>query len=475
MSLKKQSLFQRSSTLSEYSLSGKKWYFPSINDNELQHLINDHDIPEVIARILKQLNIHNSHAELFLDPKLRTLLPDPFCLRDMEKGVRACMEAIAHHKKIAIFGDYDVDGATSSALLRRYFRDIGIVTELYIPDRLGEGYGPSIEAMKTLHSKGIKLILMVDCGTLAFAPLEAAHAMGMKVVVLDHHLSDNELPIAEAIINPNRLDENPISAGYLKELCAVGVSFLFLVALQKRLRTNGFFEGRTEPDLLQFLDFVALGTVCDVMPLTHLNRVFVTHGLKLIAKRSNPGIASLMDIAGCGHVLPTAYHLGFVVGPRVNAGGRVGESWLGSQLLFSEDVKEIKETSKKLHYLNQERQTLEKNMIEQAYALVEKNNLCKRPVILISHDDWHPGIIGIAASRLKERYHKPVLVISHMQDAMVGKGSGRSVLGASLGEAMHEAVKRKLLIHGGGHAMAAGFTIHRHMSDAFYEDRKSVV
>ncbi|MBX9977757.1 MAG: single-stranded-DNA-specific exonuclease RecJ [Alphaproteobacteria bacterium] len=452
------------------SLSGKAWHFASPDQGDVQHLMAAHNISEMISRALLQLGITGSDAEDFLNPKLKNLLPDPFILKDMEKGVGLVIKTIAASQKIAIFADYDVDGATSSAILRRYFQTLGIQTELYIPDRLEEGYGPNVEAMHTLHRKGINLIIIVDCGTLAFEPIKAAYDLGMCIVVIDHHMSENTLPKQAAIINPNRFDED-VTPSYLKDLCAAGMSFMFIVALQKRLREQGYFlekNHQPEPDLLKLLDLVALGTVCDVMPLTYLNRVFVTHGLRLMGNTPSPGLSSLMTVAGC-HTAPTSYHLGFVLGPRINAGGRVGEAWMGSSLLSSDDTSETDRYSARLNELNIERQGIERIMLDEAYNMVENNKLYERPVILVSHDTWHPGVIGIAASRLKERYNKPALVVSYMMDKAIGKGSGRSIAGASLGDAMHEAVKQGLLVLGGGHAMAAGFSLHRDQYNNFYD------
>jgi len=448
------------------SLSGKHWQMMETDPRSVMSLAQKMEISEVVARILVSRGYDEETATDFLKPTLRKFLPDPFSLKDMDKAVSTTLNAIQQHEKIAIFGDYDVDGATSSSILRRYLYSIGIKARLYIPDRLEEGYGPNIGAMESLSSEGVSLLLMVDCGTLAFEPLQAAADLGLKVVVLDHHLSDTKLPKASAIVNPNRVDET-LSHNYLAELCAAGVSFLFVVALQKKLRESGFFEGKDEPDLMQLLDLVALGTVCDVMPLKALNRAFVSQGLKLIKSRSNPGMAALMDVAGVT-THPTAYHLGFVVGPRVNAGGRVGESWLGSKLLTTENRFKVKEYASRLHQLNLERQALEKNIIEDASAFIEENGLHKRPILLVSSNEWHPGVIGIVASRLKERFHKPSLVVSYMLGDD-GKGSGRSIPGVSLGDVMHKAVAAGHLIQGGGHAMAAGFSVARAKFDAFYD------
>lgn len=462
------------------SLSQKTWVFHDAPMDALQSLCTTCNVSELVARILYQRGYTSQTAPTFLTPKLQELLPDPFLLRDMDKGVDETLFAIDQHHKIAVFADYDVDGATSSALLRRYFDEIGIQTELYIPNRLEEGYGPNIDAMNDLHARGIQLILMVDCGTMAFEPLKYAHDLGLKVVVLDHHLNEDILPKAAAVINPNRRDaqETPthsIHAGFsdqaptfLKDLCAAGVTFLFLVALHKKLREKGFFKGIIEPNLMTFLDLVALGTVCDVMPLTQLNRVFVSHGLRLLNHTPNKGIKALCDHGGCRPPL-SSYHLGFVIGPRVNAGGRVGDAWMGSHLLTTHDPAKIQSYAHRLHTLNQERQTIEKIILDQAYDMIEKNRLYERPVLLLGHNEWHPGVIGIAASRIKDRYQKPSLVVSYMMDENIGKGSGRSITGVSMGKSMIEAVKRDLLTQGGGHDMAAGFAVHRDRFADFYD------
>ena len=463
------------------SLSQKTWIFHDAPMDALQPLSSAFDVSELVARILHHRGYTLESAGTFLTPKLQSLLPDPFLLTDMDKGVNTTLLAMEHQHNIAVFADYDVDGATSSALIRRYFEEIGIHTELYIPNRLEEGYGPNIDAMNDLHARGIKLILMVDCGTLSFEPLQHAHDLGIDVVVLDHHLSEKTLPKASAVINPNRCDPllgggtTPLHSGFsghaptfLKDLCAAGVTFLFLVALHKTLREKGFFKDVLEPNLMTFLDLVALGTVCDVMPLTHLNRVFVTHGLRLLNHTPNKGLKALCDHGGCRPPL-SSYHLGFVIGPRVNAGGRVGDAWMGSHLLTTHDPQKIQTYAHRLHTLNQERQTIEKVILDQAYDMIEKNKLYERPVLLVSHKEWHPGVIGIAASRLKDRYQKPSLVVSYMLDEEIGKGSGRSITGVSMGKAMHEAVKRNLLTQGGGHDMAAGFAVRRNHFDLFYD------
>lgn len=452
----------------ELSVLGKKWIFPDIHDRDVMTLIQTYDLSEMAARILVNRGYNKTSAGEMLSPSLKQMLPNPSLLKDMDKGAARVKKAITDKEKIAIFADYDVDGATSSAILRRYFDHLGIETRLYIPDRIEEGYGPSVEAMEILHREGIQVIIMVDCGTLAYDPLQKAKDLGIDVIVLDHHMSEVKLPEAFALINPNRIDESH-QIPYLGELCAAGVTFLFLVALQRALRDCAFFDTDTvkEMDLRLLLDLVALGTVCDVMPLTHLNRVFVSHGLTLIQKRYNPGLSALMNVGGVKEEV-SSYHLGFVLGPRVNAGGRVGESWLGSELLTTHDRIKAKNIAEKLDHLNQERQSLEKLVLEEATHMVESQKLDERPIILVGSENWHPGVIGIAASRLTEKFQRPSLVVSYMFGDE-GKGSGRSIPTVNLGSLMHKTVERGLLIKGGGHPMAAGFTVAKHQFDGFYQ------
>jgi len=390
-------------------------------------------------------------------------MPDPSHLKDLDKGIERVIEALQRKEKIAVFGDYDVDGGTSCALFRRYFAALGCEARVYIPDRIEEGYGPSVKAMQTLKNEGHSLLLMADCGTTAFEPLREAKSLGLDVIVIDHHVAQPALPDVFALINPNRLDQGDSS---LKGLCAAGLSFIFLVALQRKLRTLNWFENRREPDLMHLLDLVALGTVCDVMPLTGLNRAFVAQGLKVLQWRQNLGLAALADVAGVTEA-PTAYHLGFVMGPRVNAGGRVGEAHLGSRLLSTNDDLEARRIAHRLDSLNGDRQQIEATVLTEAIKLVENSEIINKPILLVKGEGWHPGVIGIVASRLKERYARPVCVTTFTED--VGKGSGRSMVGIDLGSAMHAAHHEGLLIHGGGHAMAAGFTVARHKYDAFYD------
>lgn len=444
----------------QISLGGRRWKMGEENPRLILALCQRFGLSEILGRLLDNRGIDLEKAENYLKPTLRALLPDPFHLKDMEKGVMRVIAALEAQEKIAVFGDYDVDGATSSALLKNYFRDIGKEVQVYIPNRLTEGYGPNTPALQKLQKEGNKVVILVDCGTTSFDTLGDAAKEGLDVVVIDHHKAQNELPPAVALINPNRLDETS-PYGYL---CAAGLTFLFLVALNQRLREKGWFQDKPEPDLRQSLDLVALGTVCDVMPLVDLNRAYVSQGLKVMKHRRNMGLAALADVAGCDEA-PTPYHLGFLLGPRINAGGRIGQSDLGVTLLTTPDSACAARVSKTLHELNQERQEIEKQVLEEALTQVANQRLDEHPVILVGQEGWHPGVIGIVASRLKERFHKPSCVVGFENE--IGKGSGRSVTGFSLGDAMHQGVKKGLLSQGGGHEMAAGFSLHKEKFEAF--------
>ncbi len=448
------------------SLKGFNWVLATAEDRLVMQYMQSFDLPEFLSRILVSRSIDHDKVEDFLIPSLKKYLPEPFILNDMERAVERTLLAIRCGQKLVIYGDYDVDGATSSALLRRYFRDIGITTELYIPDRLDEGYGANPVALRKLRNDGHDLCLMVDCGTTAFEALNEAKKCGLDVVVLDHHTAETSLPSA-IIINPNRLDQELGERTDLKLLCAAGVAFLFIVALNRALRTSGHFQSIQEPDLLNYLDIVALGTVCDVMPLKGLNRAFVTQGLKIARMRKNLGLATLADIADLKTGITSAYSFGFVIGPRINAGGRVGKADLGSKLLFTQDHLEAQEIATQLNTLNVQRQEIERQVLEEAVMQVEVKELNSRSVIMVKGDNWHPGVIGIVSSRLKDKYHKPALVVTNWENEE--KGSGRSVTGLDMGVLMHQAAHKKLLSKGGGHAMAAGFTVAKGSYEEFYD------
>ena len=388
------------------------------------------------------------------DPRIRDFLPDPSCFEDMDKGAKRLADAIQNGETIAIFGDYDVDGATSAALLVLLLRRLGAEPIVYIPDRLMEGYGPSGAALVELKKRGASLAITVDCGAQAFDALEEAHEAGLDVIVVDHHQCATLLPVAYAMINPNRLDESELGAAH-GHLAAVGMAFLLGVALLRELRGRGFFEVLAEPKLLDLLDLVALGTVADVARLKSLNRAFVTQGLRIMAARQNIGLTALAEAARLVKP-PSCRDLGFALGPRINAGGRVGKSDLGVRLLTCTDAEEAREIAAELDRLNEERRAIEMLVCEQAEEQAEKLN--GSPVITVMSAGWHQGVIGIVAGRLKERFGKPTIVIAETEDG-TGKGSGRSISGVDLGAAVLAAKDRGLLIAGGGHAMAAGLTL----------------
>jgi single-stranded-DNA-specific exonuclease len=438
----------------QQSLLGKQWVLSEGNDRLGMAFSQRLGIPEIVGRILSSRGVQSDKAaENFLEPTLRDSLPDPSHLKDMDKATDRICQAIETGETMAVFGDYDVDGATSSALLKRYFDALGSALRIYIPDRIKEGYGPNVKAFQTLKSEGASLVITVDCGTTAFDALEGAQEMGLDVIVMDHHVAESKLPSAVAVVNPNRLDQD----SSVKSVAAVGLCFLLCVSLNRALRNRGFFKDRSEPDLKQFLDLVALGTVCDVVSLSGLNRAYVSQGLKVMANRRNTGLSVLGEVAGLSE-RPEAYHAGFVLGPRINAGGRVGESSLGGRLLSSDDPHEAKIISLRLNELNKERQEIEARVLQEATEQVESRGKDLPPFLLLSQEGWHPGVIGIVAGRLKDRYHRPVGVVA-IDDEGVGKGSGRSVSGVDLGTAIHGARQSGLLTAGGGHAMAAGFTV----------------
>lgn len=436
----------------ERSLSGKRWECDPAPERAVRALAQRCGLPDAAARVLAARGVGPDAAPAFLDPRLRAALPDPSHLIDMDKAVARLVRAVTDGEGIAILGDYDVDGATSTAILTRYFRALGIDPLIHIPDRLREGYGPNAEALARLAGRGAAVVLTVDCGITAFDALEAGAQAGLDVIVVDHHAAEPRLPRAHAVINPNRLDETSEHGN----LAAVGVCYLLLIALNRALRAAGAFDGRGEPDLIGLLDLVALGTVADVVALTGLNRALVAQGLKVLARRRNAGLRALADAARMDEA-PSAYHLGFLLGPRVNAGGRVGEPGVGARLLASEDPAEAAGLAARLDAWNDRRRDMEAVCLEQAIARVEAQGP-GRHLVFVSGADWHAGVIGIVAARLKERYDRPACVVAHGPDGG-GKGSGRSVSGVDLGAAVIAARQAGLLINGGGHRMAAGFTV----------------
>lgn len=441
------------------SLSEKRWVLRPYDDALILTFMQKLGLSETLSRLLVMRHQTLESSSLFLKPSLRRHLPDPLILKDMNKAIQRLHQAIKAGEKILVWGDYDVDGATSSALLHRFFKAIGVPITLYIPDRIKEGYGPNIAGIQKFIREGYTVMITVDCGTTSFDAIEAA--TGMDVIVLDHHAPEAKLPKAHALVNPNRLDEDPETTEALGHLAAVGMSFLCVVALNRTLREAGFYETHQEPDLFSLLDLVALGTVCDVMSLTGLNRTFVSQGLKVMAQRQNIGLKTLADIGGLSET-PSPYHLGFVLGPRINAGGRVGESFLGARLLSTENVEEALKISKKLDIYNQERRLLEAEALEQALVQVDPET----PFIVVDRDGWHEGVIGIVAGRLKEKYHKPTAVITWNEDG-IGKASARSIPGFDFGQFVHKAHHLGYLLGGGGHAMAAGFSLTKEHLPSF--------
>ena len=436
----------------EKSVCGRRWVVREADPGAVGTLAAGLGLPEIVARLLAQRGVDLDAAPLFLAPRLREQLPDPRHLIDMNKAVERLLRAVRGGEGIAVFGDYDVDGATSAALLLRFFAAVGARARVYVPDRQREGYGPNAPALLRLREEGAAVAVTVDCGTLAYDALGAAAEAGLDVVVVDHHVAAPLLPQAVAILNPNRLDEtSPHGA-----LAAVGVAFLLAVALNRALREAGWYSGeRAEPDLLQWLDLVALGTVADVVPLTGLNRALVAQGIKVARRGRNRGLAALAAVAQIKEPI-SAYHLGFVLGPRVNAGGRVGAADLGARLLSTEDAALAAELARRLDEHNRERRAIEARTVAAAIEAVEAAPQSPS-LAFAAAEGWHPGVIGIVAARLKERYGRPACVVALNNG--IGKGSGRSVEGLALGPAVIAARQAGLLIDGGGHAMAAGFTV----------------
>lgn len=438
----------------EVSVSGWRWQERRRDEMLAAALRQRFNLPDVTAQLLAMRGVDLESAENFLSPSIRASLPDPSSLLDMDKATTRIAAAISNRERIGILGDYDVDGATSAAILVRLFRMLGAVEPaIYIPDRVKEGYGPSAAAFEALKTTGASCIITVDCGALAYDAIAYGRSIGLDIIVADHHIGEPRLPEAYAVVNPNRFDANP---GF-GHLAAVGVTFILAVGICRELRKFSWFNNRPEPELLSLLDIVALGTVCDVVPLTGLNRAFVAQGLKIMAQRKNIGLKSLMDIAKFDEA-PTGYHLGYVLGPRINAGGRVGQADLGVKLLTSESEEEASKIAHQLDLYNSERRAIEAGVQEAATAQLDRmgNNM---PVLFAYGEGWHPGVIGIVAGRLKEKFNKPVAVIA--LENGIGKASARSVTGVDFGSAVHAAHALGLVLGGGGHAMAAGFSVEQ--------------
>lgn len=466
------------------SVNGKIWQVAEEDVNYQTAAKQKYGISSTLSHLLNVRGVNLADIENFLEPRIKNFLPDPYIFKDMEKAVEFIFDAVTKNKNIWIYGDYDVDGCSASAILKLYFKELGVDANVYIPNRFKEGYGINTEAVKSLHKKGAELIITVDCGVTAFEPLEKAKDLGVDVIVIDHHLSIETMPEAIAIVNPNRLDEN---IGF-EHLCAAGMSFILIAGLNRKFEGEGYFEklevgsmklnevantsnfkpqtlNYNKPNILKYLDLTALGTVCDVMLLKDINRAFVSQGIKLLSKRRNIGLSNLMDIAGVNET-PNCYTLGFIIGPRINAAGRLEDASYGLKLLTSDDDIQAKELACKLNQLNLERQEIEKQALEEAIKLADKAPE-EQSFMCIAGQGWHQGVIGIVAARIKERYNKPTAIIAIENG--VGKASARSVSGIDIGSAITSAKAEGLLVNGGGHKAAAGFTIDESKIDEFID------
>ena len=439
--------------LQKNSVNGNLWEYAKADERLAEMYVQKFQLPYVLGRILSARGIDEASVPHFLNPKIADLLPDPSCLKDMDKASKRLAEAVINGEKIGIIGDYDVDGATSTSVMKRFLTELDIVTKVHIPSR-DEGYGPNRCAFDEFKAEKIKLVLTLDCGTTAFEVLDAAQEDGFDVIVLDHHEAETKLPKVFAVVNPKRLDEQNMYP-YLKYMAAVGVVFMSVVAVNRELKKSGFYENHTQPDLLKMLDLVALGTVCDVVPLLGLNRAFVRQGLKIMQQGKNFGIKALSLAAKINERL-SAYHLGFVLGPRINAGGRVGDSNFGYKLLCAANENEAGQYAEKLNAFNQERKDIEADVLLKAIEQLE-SEAQSYPIAFAYGQNWHQGVIGIVAGKLKERYNMPAFVMSVEEDGV--KGSARSVDGVDLGALIIAAKEAGILTNGGGHMMAAGFSL----------------
>ena len=436
------------------SIKGYTWYVKDFDKQEALNIFQKKNVSEIISRLLAIKHIPFEKIDDFLNPKIRNLLKTPYHLLDMDKAVKVIHKALVDKKKICIFGDYDVDGVTATSLLVMYFRKLGINVSTFIPDRIEDGYGLNNQSLKKIKDSGVDLVITVDCGISSNEPVDFANSIGLNIVITDHHLGANTLPNALAVVNPNRLDET----SEYKYLAGVGVAFILCIALNMYLREQKYFENNKikEPNLLNYLDLVALGTVCDVMPLVNINKAFVKEGLEIFKYRQNIGLNALADVLELSEVNDT-YHLGYILGPRINASGRVGDVTMSNKLLSCEDKFEAQILAKKLNDFNIERQNIERQILDKAIEKIETQGLNNNSIIFINGDNWHEGVIGIIASRLKDKYNKPVFVIS-MNDK-TGKASCRSVdKSIDIGSVILMAKEKNLLLSGGGHAMAGGFT-----------------
>ncbi len=451
----------------ERSASGRTWRDRLDERGQARALAiaQRHGLPELLARVLAGRGVETYEVEAYLDPSLRRLMPDPHVLTGMETACARIADAVTRAESIAIFGDYDVDGATASALLARYLRQCGLDPIVHIPDRIFEGYGPNVEAIRSFAERGASLLVTVDCGTTSLEALGETKKLGLDTVVIDHHQADTELPPTVAIVNPNRVDD----LSGLGHLAAVGLVFLTLAAVNRLLRQRGYWNTRAEPDLLSLLHLVALGTVADVVPLKGLNRAFVAKGLIALRRRDHVGMTALMDVARLSGP-PESWHLGFLLGPRINAGGRIGRADLGARLLLEDDPSEAARIAAELDRLNSERRQIEIATVAQAEAdaMAALGLEDKGAVVVTAGEGWHPGVVGLVAARLKERFGRPAFAIALEPGGIgIGTGSGRSIPGVDLGQDVRRAVREGLLIKGGGHAMAAGITLRKDALGAF--------
>ncbi len=435
------------------SLTGRAWRERPADPALVRRHQMGLGLSEPLARALASRGVEA--GEHYLNPTLKALFPDPSSFLDMDRAASILIDALLANRPMTVFADYDVDGASSAAQLVRWFRAMGVELPIYVPDRLTEGYGPSPAAFRKIRDSGVELVVTVDCGAAAYEALACAKEIGLEVVVIDHHLMRDEIPDVAALVNPNQ----PGCGSGQGVLAAAGVAFVLLAALNREARGRGLFSGRSEPDLRQWLDLAALGAICDVTQLVGFNRALAAQGLKVMSSWRNPGLKALLEVAkGSGPA--SVFHAGFILGPRINAGGRIGRSDLGARLLSTDDPDEAAMLAAELDELNASRKEVEKEIFEEAVRIAEReSNFGDAPLVLVAADDWHPGVIGIVASRLRERYRKPALVIGVDRAANVGKGSGRSQTGVNLGRAVQAAFDEGLLLAGGGHAMAAGLSI----------------
>jgi single-stranded-DNA-specific exonuclease len=443
----------------ERSAQGRRWKARLEEPRIAEAIAQRHDLPEILGRVLAARGVGVEEAEAFLNPTIRTLMPQPSALMDMEKGAARLAEAIMASENIGVIADYDVDGVSSAAMLSLFLKAVGSAATVHIPDRLTEGYGPSQRAVEQLQAQGTQVLVTLDCGVMAHDPLARAAELGLVTIIVDHHQAGEHLPEAHAVINPNRQDDTS-GLGYL---CAAGVTMIFIAAVNKALRSRGWYgAARPEPNMLQWLELVSLATVCDVVPLKGLNRAYVTQGLRIMARRENPGLSALSDVARLKR-RPDTYALGYLLGPRINAAGRIGNAAMALRLLTTADRGEAAQIAQELERLNRERQEIELAVVDQ--ALIQADNMLGKErrgsVLVVSGKGWHPGVVGLAAARLKERFNLPSFVLAEAGEGGLASGSGRSIPGVDLGSAVRAAFESGLIEKGGGHAMAAGLTVRR--------------